>query len=60
MTDRTFDATADAQCNYALAMAMMRLRALLTADRWPQPEDEFDLISAALLARVIERETVAA
>ena len=56
MTPRPFDPTADAQANYAHALAMMRLRALLTGERWPQPEDEFSLVDAAALARIIERQ----
>ena len=56
MTPRPFDPTADAQANYAHALAMMRLRALLTAERWAQPEDEFDLLAAASLARIIDRQ----
>jgi hypothetical protein len=33
-------------------MAMMRLRAILTAERWATEWDEFDLLMAAMLARL--------
>ena len=52
----TFDPAADAIGNYNHALAMMRLRAVLTGERWPQPEDEFSLVDAAALARIIERQ----
>lgn len=56
MGDKVFDPVADSSGNYAFAIAMMRLRALLTAERWAQPEDEFDLVAAADLARIIDRQ----
>jgi hypothetical protein len=31
--------------------AAIRLRALITAERWPEPEDTFDLVLAAALMR---------
>lgn len=46
----------DDRDSYFFALKMMRLRALLTAERWAQPEDEFDLLAAADLARLIERQ----
>lgn len=56
MDEKPFDPTADAQGNYAFAHAMMRLRAVITGERWAQPEDEFDLVAAADLARIIDRQ----
>jgi hypothetical protein len=41
----------DAAANYLAACAAIRLRALLTEDRWPEPEDAFDLILAVALMR---------
>mgnify|MGYP000287684159 CR=1 FL=1 len=46
----------DDRDSYFFALKMMRLRALLTAERWAQPEDEFDLLAAASLARIIDRQ----
>lgn len=43
--------SADSQASYHAALAAIRLRALLTGERWPQPEDEFDLVLAAALMR---------
>jgi len=56
MTDRPFDSTADAQANYAFAHAMMRLRAVITGERFATDHDEFGLVAAASLARLIERQ----
>lgn len=56
MTDRQFDPTADAQANYVHALAMMRLRAVITGERFATEHDEFDLVAAASLARLIERQ----
>ena len=47
----TFDPSADAIANYNEAWRAIRLMTLLTADRWPQPWDEFDLLLAADLMR---------
>jgi hypothetical protein len=55
MNADTFDPMADAQANYAHALAMMRLRALMTADRWATEHDTFDLHAAADLARLADR-----
>jgi hypothetical protein len=41
----------DATASYFAALAAIRLRALLTGERWAQPEDTFDLILAAALMR---------
>lgn len=42
----------DGASNYDFCLAMMRLRALLTAERWATEEDTFDLIAAAALSRL--------
>lgn len=41
----------DARDSYFVALAAIRLRALLTGERWPVPEDTFDLVLAAALMR---------
>lgn len=41
----------DANDSYLAAIAAIRLRALLTGQRWPEPEDTFDLVLAACLMR---------
>lgn len=41
----------DAATSYFAALAAIRLLALLTGARWPEPEDEFDLVLAAMLMR---------
>lgn len=41
----------DARDSYFAALAAMRLRALLLAERFPEPEDTFDLVLAAALMR---------
>jgi hypothetical protein len=41
----------DDRDSYFAALAAIRLRDLLTGKRWPQPEDEFDLVLAAALMR---------
>ena len=46
----------DDRDSYFFALAMMRLRALIRGERWAQPEDEFDLVAAADLARLIDRQ----
>lgn len=51
MNDRPFDPTDDATRNYFHALAMMRLRAVLTAERWATEDDTFDLVMAAALMR---------
>lgn len=56
MNDHTFDSVADAQGNYAFAHAMMRLRAVITGERFATEHDEFNLLDAAALARVIDRQ----
>jgi len=56
MTSRPFDPIADAQANYAHALAMMRLRAVITGERFATEHDEFSLVDAAALARVIDRQ----
>lgn len=55
MTADTFDPMADANANYFHALAMMRLRAILTAERWATEHDTFDLHAAADLARLADR-----
>jgi hypothetical protein len=42
---------ADAPASYFAALAALRLRALLTGQRFAEPADEFDLILAAALMR---------
>ena len=49
MDDRTFDPTADAQANYAHALAMMRLKDIIAGKRWATDHDQFDLVMAAAL-----------
>jgi hypothetical protein len=49
MNGRTFDPTADAGGNYLEAMAALRLRALITGERWASEHDTFDLVLAAAL-----------
>lgn len=44
--------TSDSQDSYFAALAALRLRALIRGERWPEPEDEFDLVLAAALARL--------
>ena len=52
MTERDdFNAHADAVGNYAAALAAIRLKALITGQRWAVPEDTFDLVLAAALMR---------
>jgi hypothetical protein len=41
----------DSAANYLVACAAIRLLHLLTAVRWAEPEDTFDLIIAAALMR---------
>jgi len=41
----------DARDSYFAVLAAIRLRALLRGERWPQPEDTFDLVLAAALMR---------
>jgi hypothetical protein len=41
----------DARDSYFDALAAIRLLALLTGERWAEPEDEFDLVLAAALMR---------
>lgn len=41
----------DSANSYFAALAAIRLRALLTGERWPEPEDTFDLVLAAALMR---------
>lgn len=52
MNAANFDPTADASGNYAFAIAMLRLRALLTGERFATEHDEFDLVLAADLMRL--------
>ena len=49
----------DAAASYFAALAALRLRALLTGERWPIEEDEgaFDLVLAAALMRKRKRPT---
>lgn len=49
--EAAFDPMADAQANYAMACKAMRLRAVLTAERWATEHDEFDLVLAAAMMR---------
>ena len=42
----------DSHDSYFVALAALRLRALITGKRWPEPEDTFDLVLAAALARM--------
>jgi hypothetical protein len=51
MNADTFDPMADASANYIHALAMMRLRAIITAERWAAEHDTFDLVMAAALMR---------
>lgn len=41
----------DAHDSYFTALVAIRLLALLTGERWPEPEDTFDLVLAAALMR---------
>lgn len=41
----------DASDSYFVALAAIRLRALLRGERFPQEEDTFDLVLAAALMR---------
>jgi hypothetical protein len=41
----------DAAESYFAALAAIRLKALLLGQRWPEPEDTFDLVLAAALMR---------
>lgn len=41
----------DAAASYFAAIKARRLLGLLRAEWWPQPEDEFDLVLAAMLMR---------
>jgi len=41
----------DDRDSYFVALAAIRLRALLRGERWAQPEDTFDLVLAAALMR---------
>lgn len=52
MNTATFDPVADASGNYAFAIAMLRLRAIITGERWATEHDEFDLVAAADLMRL--------
>ena len=40
----------DARDSYFVALAALRLRALIRADRWPEPDETFDLVLAAAMA----------
>ena len=42
----------DAQASYFAALAAIRLMALLRGERWPEPEDDFDLVLAAALSKL--------
>lgn len=42
----------DAHDSYFFALRMCRLRLLITGEVWAQPEDTFDLVAAAMLARL--------
>lgn len=44
----------DASDNYFAALAALRLRALITGQRWAQEAEEFDLVLAAALARLVQ------
>lgn len=41
----------DAAASYFVAIKARRLLGLLRAEWWPQPEDDFDLVLAAMLMR---------
>ncbi len=41
----------DQRASYFAALAALRLLALITGERWAEPEDEFDLVLAAALMR---------
>lgn len=47
----------DASASYFAALAALRLEAPLTAERWPQPEDEFGLLMAAATMRRLDART---
>jgi hypothetical protein len=49
VSDRDF--ARDAHDSYFAALAAQRLRNVLEGKRWPEPEDEFDLVLAAALMR---------
>lgn len=40
----------DAHDSYLQALAAIRLRTLIRGERWPEPEDTFDLVLAAALS----------
>lgn len=42
----------DSHDSYLVALAAIRLHALITGRRWPEDEDTFDLVLAAALARL--------
>lgn len=42
----------DSASNYDFCCAMMRLKALISGERWPEPDEQFDLVMAATLARL--------
>ena len=46
----------DDRDSYFFAIAMMRLRAVITGERFATEHDEFDLVAAADLARIIARQ----
>ena len=43
----------DSAASYFAAIKARRLLGLLRAEFWPQPEDDFDLILACALARLL-------
>lgn len=45
---------ADGIGSYRFALYMMRLRAIITGERWATEHDEFNLHDAAMLARILE------
>lgn len=49
MTARDF--ANDNRESYFAALAAIRLRDVLEGKRWPEPEEEFDLVLAAALMR---------
>jgi hypothetical protein len=56
MTDRDFDPTADATANTFYAKRMARLRDVITGEVTPGENERFDLVGAADIARMIERQ----
>lgn len=42
----------DAQASYFFALRMLRLRGLITGEFWATEDDTFDLVAAAMLARI--------